>query len=499
MALGPRAAPANDYLADSRTAAAVRFASPRASLGHCLHAVGAAAGLSLTASPELAEEALTGYVPRRPLRETMQALEELFDAAWAEGAGGYVLKPEPARRASLLATRGALLKKQRAALDAAAGEAAAAVRAGRYATNHDLRPVFALALWARLAPAERERVLLGTPVTLSISEGAAAELYRLLLAISMRERTPLTGPLLATFDLEDLADRGTPTIRARATALRTNGVTGAIGTLEFVPADRKAPLPPETGPLLPAGIGDNGQIGGTRDEVILKLGQAAELPILSRHRAIGGSAGVAAAGRPVAAVMADLAAPAELDALYHPTARGYHLFRSATEWIDRATLPAAGPVQAYLSGRPWEKRIVPFQKLLPLAQLTPVQLAVLERSNLCTNEAHAARELYALMQFHLSLSKAQQEALFSAEGLDASACTHAQLHQLLAGKDKRADWDVEGGLQNPAGLRLRLREMPSDMGRSLIAEAVRAGAVLSSGSAELPVAEPEDEPQAARD
>jgi hypothetical protein len=495
------AARADDFLADGRTARTVRFASPRASLQQCLAVLGKAAGTTLTAATELADEPLTGYVPYRPLRETMQALEELFDAAWSSAPANpaaYVLRLDPARHKPVAARHAAILKKQRLMVDTAAAEAARLVRSGTLPGDRSLQPTFALAIWARLTPPERDRVLQGTPVTITIPEAQADDLYRVMISISRREKTPLVGPLLATLDLDDLAEHGIPAIRVRATAIRSNGVTGAIGAIDFVPASTSHPTQPGEGPSLPMNIGEQGEVSGTREEVIFKLGKAADLPILSRHRALGGSAGVTAGGRKLAEVMADLASPNQLDAVYHATARGFHLFRSATEWIDHVALPPPGPVAAYLAGRPPMNSVVPFHKLLPLAQLMPVQLAILERGNTCSEDAHSAREVYALMHFYLALSPAQQAALFTPEGIPAAGCTHAQLHQLLAGKDKRAGWDVEGPLQNPKSIRLRFQEIAGDSGKNLEVEAVREGMVVASGNAQLPLVEAEDQPSAER-
>ena len=89
----PAPARADDDLADARTAAAVSFASPRAPLGDCLRVLSEASGVTLAAGPALAEESLVGYVPRRTLRETKQALEDLIHGA-ISAADGKVQVPQ---------------------------------------------------------------------------------------------------------------------------------------------------------------------------------------------------------------------------------------------------------------------------------------------------------------------------------------------------------------------------------------------------------------------
>ena len=108
LALGLASSARADYIEDSRTAKGLTLTIPRTALGECLKAMSEASGVSLAASPALASEQLVGHVPRRPLRETMRALEELFDAVWTTLPGSpasYRLDPDPARAKALAAAQ----------------------------------------------------------------------------------------------------------------------------------------------------------------------------------------------------------------------------------------------------------------------------------------------------------------------------------------------------------------------------------------------------------
>lgn len=481
-----------DYGDDSRTAKGAAFGSPRAPLGQCLRLLSDATGVALTAAPSLATEPLVGYVPRRPLRETMQALEELYDGQWVTVPGspaGYRLDPEPAHAKAAAAARVAAFKEYRKTVDDAAADAARRVKAGEPlpASQDQKSRLFPLLLWALLPPADRDRVLNGQTVTLSIPVAQVAAIHELIIGIATKSQAPPIAPALATYDMDDRTDQGIPVIRARATVLRDNSIVGAIGSIEFIkqPGAPKPPDPPEGDPLLPAGIGDAGRFNGERDEIVVKLAEEAGLPILSRHRVQGGSARtVVGGGKRLSEVMADLSTA--IDANYRPTARGFHLFRSRTEVIDRVGLPTMNVVQRYLEQRPALSQLVPFATLAQLAPLSPFQLAVLQRSNLASDDAVIARQIFAVMRFYESLKPEQQKALFSAQGLAADTLDHRQLHAFLDQKDKRGDLEVHDHLQQIKGLYFRFKEEREKDDGTLLLQVVRDGNVVATSNQDLP-------------
>jgi len=471
---------------------------PRTALSECLREISSATGVSLTATPALLDEQLVGFVPRRPLRETMRALEELFDGVWTTLPGapaGYRLDPDPARAKAVSAARSAILKEYRRNADGPAAEAAARVKKGEplptgtQAQWDLLGPL----LWSHLPSADRDRVLAGQTVTISIPQSEAGAIHDLIVAIATKSKAPLTAPMLATFDMDDKIDTGVPSIRARATAMRENSVVGAISGVEFIKplGGLKAVEAPPGDPLLPATVGETGRFNGERDEVTVTLAAACEIPVLSRHRVQGGSSRtVVAGGRRLTDVMNDLALAT--DAIYQPNSRGYHLFRSRTEVIDRAGIPPSSVMQRYLKARPAVGGVVPFARLSELAPLTPLQFAVLQRSNLASSEADKGRETFALLRFYQSLTPEQRSQLFSASGLSVEALTHPQLHALLDEKRKRAEFDIHDQLQQIHGLYLRFREEDEKDEDGLILEAVRDGNVVYVSSQSLPRVDQED-------
>lgn len=492
LLVGARAACA-DYGDDSRTAKGVAFGSPRAPLGQCLQLLSKATGVALTAAPTLATEPLVGYVPRRPLRETMQALEDLYDGQWVTVPGnpaGYRLDPEPTRAKAAAAARAVAFKEYRKTVDDAAADAARRVKAGEPlpASQDQKWRMLPLLLWSHLPPADRDRVLNGQTVTISIPAAQVGAIHDLILGIATKSPAPVTGPALATYDLDDRTDLGVPSIRARATVMRANSVVGAIGSIEFIklPGAPKPPDAPEGEPLLPAGIGDAGRFNGERDEILVKLAQESGIPILSRHRAQGGNARtVAAGGRRPSDVMAELST--SVDATYHPTARGYYLFRSRTEAVDRVGLPTPAVVQQYLSQRPALAQTVPFTTLAVLAPLSPFQLSVLQHYNVASDDAAIARQIFAVMRFYQSLKPEQQKALFTEQGLAADTLDHRQLHAFLDQKDKRGDLEIHDHLQQIKGLYFRFKEEHEREGDgTLVLQAVRDGTVVATSNQDLP-------------
>jgi len=453
-----RGARAGDFLEDARTARSVTIRAPRADLARLLSLVTAASGLMLEAAPALAPEPLVAYVPRRPLRETMVALADLFDGQWTAAGAGYRLDPDPAVGRKAAEARETYLRTLQKPLDDQAAEALRGQKAGTLPPvgSGEQRQQFLFLLWALLSPADRRNVLTGRTVTFAVPEEASRGLYPLALALALKDERPLVGPLLASLDLDDKNDLAFPVLRARATGLRENSVIGAIHSTDLWRRD--APMPPEAkpdGPPLPEGVGDMGRINGTRDDQVLFLGEGAGVPVLSRHRAQGGSGPtVVAGGRTLPEVMADLAGGC--DATARAGGRGYQLLRSNSEPFDGAgRLPN---LKEFLGRRPARGKVVPFAVLSMLGRLTPYQLSILERSNLCSEEARVARELFTVLCFYESLTPPQRAALFSTEGLPAAGLTHRQLHAFLDEKRMRGNLEVHGPLQDMRAIRFRFTE-----------------------------------------
>ena len=176
-----------------------------------------------------------------------------------------------------------------------------------------------------------------------------------------------------------------------------------------------------------------------------------------------------------------------VDATYHPTARGYYLFRSRTEAVDRVGLPSPAVVQQYLSQRPALAQVVPFTTLAVLAPLSPFQLSVLQHYNVASDDAAIARQIFAVMRFYQSLKPEQQKALFTEQGLAAETLDHRQLHAFLDQKDKRGDLEIHDHLQQIKGLYFRFKEEHEREGDgTLILQAVRDGTVVATSNQDLP-------------
>jgi hypothetical protein len=359
---------------------------------------------------------------------------------------------------------------------------------------------FAALLWNSLRPADRDRVLSGTTVTIGIPEEAARPIYEVMLAISKKQPGKLTGPLLASFDLDSKTDFTGPVLRARATAMRENSCVGAIGVLELTlpKTPSRAAEAPADDPVLPSDIGDSGRFSGERDEVLVKLARATGIPILSRHRPApveGNGRSVNAGGRKLSEVMADLATAC--DATIHASSRGYQLLRSTTEAMDRLGIPEPAVVQAYLTKRP-KAGAVPFATLSELAPLSPLQLNVLSRNHTCGVDAHEAGKMFAVLRFYRSLTPEQRQALFSTQGLSAASLTHEQIHQFLDEKLKRASFDIHDQLQMLRGLSFRFREQVQEQEYVLQLDAYRDGEVKSHATEALPKIDEDEGPSAQR-
>jgi hypothetical protein len=505
----------SSYLEDPRTARGVLLDCPRAPLRESLRSLSRATGVPLSASAALAEEPMTGYVPKRPLRETMGALEELFDGVWTRLPGSppaYRLDPEPVMAKAQEAARRALLKRYQKAVDDLALQTMRQVKAARAETLDNPSRTLALSaiLWSQLSPAQKERVLQGEPVTTSVPEAQAGLAYDLTLAITrnyvpaVAENKKLTGAMLATFDLELASTAVTvnaplPSIRARASGMRDNSIIAAVSlidvsNIQLLPRPAPRPETADDSPPLPAGIGQNGQLSGNRDLLVRKIGEACGVPILSRHQPDGTNRSVDAGGRKVSQVMADLAQ--RCGAAVEVNARGFRLLRSLTELLDASGRPPAATIQAYLKERPPAGKAVPFRTLSRLGELTPLQFSVLQRSSICASEAGFARQAFALLRFYRSLTPPQREELFSEKGLPVSTLAHAQLHALLDQRDKRANFDIYTHLQEINGLIFRFQESQEGEATLLRLQALRDGNFLAKTEIPLPVVEPEETPVA---
>ena len=491
---------AQDFLEDGRTAKAVSFTSPRASLKTCLKVLSDATKISLTASPVLAEEQLTGFVPRRPLRETMDALAELYDGVWTTVPGaqrGFRLDPDPVKTKANAAARSAYLAKIRKTLDDEGAEALKEARnTGLPGDTEGQRRTrkFGMVLWGVLPAADRDKVLRGTPHTLSLPEPAAKPVYQMLLTMTEKDDQKLSGPMFITYDLDEKGENMLPQLRARATAMRENSIIGAFGTLDLtgiVPLP-KPPEMPEPGadlPLLPTTIGENGRFVGTRDELVSKVGVGCNLPVLSRHRALPVSTfGLSAGGRRAPQLIGDLAR--QCDASYTLTSRGYYLMQSNSALIDSLYLPPAGVVESYLKQRPAKDKRVPFAVQSELAALSPMQIRILERSNLCSEDAGFAYDTYGLLRFYRLLTPEQRKQLFTADsagnsGVDATSLGHAALHAFLDERTKRGDLNIYGELQEMKGLRLRFAEYTDKRENTFVAQGLRNGEIKTTATREL--------------
>jgi hypothetical protein len=496
------AAPPVGYLEDSRTLRALRLSAPRAPLAAVLRVLGQAAALPLGASAVLAEETLVGYVPARPLRETMQALETLFEARWVAVGSGYELAQTPEGARAQAAARTAQLRRYRAALDEAARPVAAAAEAGK--PPPDTLPAAeyrALLLWSALPPEERDRVLRGEVRSHVIPVEKAAAINRMMLVFSERPHEPLTGPVLATFDLDDRSDLAMPALRARATGRRATSIIAGIGLADltrYAQPTREPPLNSAAdGDPFPPEVGGTGRFDGTRDDVVRSLALACNLPILSRHRAMGGSApGVVAGGRRLSQVLGELAAACDA----HPslTARGFGLLRPAGGLLDWALQPASPLVRKYLASRPEPGSTVSLEQLVPLGELTPGQLSVLSRENRCDPEADFVRGAYALVRFVGALGPAERAALASVHGLELASLPHAALHALVDERAKRGELNIFAQLQNLPGLHLRFQVLEGRTEDNLVMQALRGPDMVAGAVLTLPVVEPDELPAASR-
>jgi hypothetical protein len=494
--------PAADYRDDLRTARSVSLRCPRARLAGCIRALSQAAGVSLSAGPQLADEPLVAGTPARPLRETMAALAELFEASWTTVPGspaGYRLDVHPSVIGKQATARAAFLKHQRVALDQMAAETVRDLRAGNAPRPGAMQQeAFALLLWSYLPPADRERVLGGAPVSFPIPEAGAQPVLEQMVAIAAKPAARVTGPLLATYDLDDPEDTGLPQLRARATARREDSIVAAIGMVDWLPPLPAAPplAGADAGPTLPASAGARGRLAGTPDELIQALSDAIGASVFSRQRALAGTFSVVAGGRTAGAVAAEVAGMCGVTVTV--SARGSYLFRSQTALLDLSARPAGGVVRSYLEHRPSAGKPVPLALLSSLAELTPLQLATLRRSNLCTPEARFAADGPALLAFVRALAPDQRRALFGTGGLEVASLTHAQLHALLDARVKRAGFDVFEQMQRLRGLRFRLQENLEHSPYVLTLEALRGDAVVARRELTLPVVGLEEEPSARR-
>jgi hypothetical protein len=291
-----------------------------------------------------------------------------------------------------------------------------------------------------------------------------------------------------------------PQLRARATAMRENSIIGAFGVLDLTTLVGlpKPPEIPEVGtdlPPLATNIGENGRFIGTRDELVARVGAGCNLPVLSRHRALPDSTyNLNAAGRRAPQLIGDLAR--QCDSTYTLTSRGYYLLQSNSAIIDSLYLPPANVVEAYLKARPAKDKRIPFAQQSDLAAMSPIQLKILARSNLCSEDAEFAYDTYGLLRFFRLLTPEQRKQLFSsgAAGLDASAAqpgldaatlSHAALHAFLDERTKRGDLNIYGELQEMKGLRLRFAEYTDKRENTFVAQGLRGAEIKTTATREL--------------
>lgn len=523
LAVGAAAAPPPDaYLDDGRTARSVMLRAPRATLAQCLQALTTASGVTLASVSPLQDDYLVGCVPKRPLRETMGALAELFDGRWTatETPAGlaYRLEPEPAAAGSQRLTRVEKLMQVQKSLDAEAATVLQEARSAKGIADSRIRmQVLALLLWSMLTPDQRKTVLAGQTLTAPVPSGHASIVAKVLNDAIARDAKRADGPMLVTFDLDDRADEARPILRARVTACSDDAIVGAVGAVDpqsfraagrvGAPGGNAAPPNPPANPAakkeaeletpLPMELGMGGRLDGTRDEQAVKLGELCGLPVLSRHRAKGGSGEtILVGGRKPSEIMEKFAA--SCDAKLKVTTRGFYLLRSPTEWLDSLSNPAGESIRDYLKTRPAEGKPVPLGQLIKLGAMNPLQLSVLERCNQVGVEATFLRAAFAVVRFQGSLTPEQRTGLHSEKGVSASELTHAQLHVLLDERARRGDYDIYTQLQQRKGLHLRFVEQLTGKAPQVLLQAVRDGKVLTSNELELAIVEPEEPVTAVR-
>lgn len=489
----------------------VSLTLPRCTLAKALQALSTAAKVRLTVAPALAEERLVGHVPGRSLKQTMDALAELYDARWTRivGSEGFRLEPVPEKERSARAARQAYLAKLRAALDREGAESLAEAKNGGFPGDTESRArtrKLGMVLWAVLPAAARNKVLRGTPYTLSLPNAAARPVYQMLLLVTEKDDAPPVGPLLITYDLDEKGENMLPQVRARVTAMRKNSIIGAFGVLDLTTLVPLPLAPPSTTtrpdePKLAASVGYGGRFVGIRDELAVKVAEGCGVPVLSRHRALPDSTyALNAANRTIGAVVDDLAR--QCDATASVTQSGFRLLRSNSEVIDSLYYPTPAIVERYLKTQPAVGKRVPFESVAPLAALSPIQIKVLQRSNTCTEAAEFAYDCYGLLRFYNTLSPAQRLRLFDASsptappGLAVKGLSHGALHAFLDERTKRGDLNIYGELQDKGDLSLLFRQRPDQPEAPFMAKGLRGGEEKATATRELAEVNQEETPTA---
>ncbi len=491
------AAPA-DHREDPRTLRSLSFRCPRALLGRALEALAAPLGVRLTASPALGRHEIMGYLPPRPLRESMDAIAELFDAEWAAADGGYRLDPSPAPWKQLELDQRAAARRIMGQLDAMAATLAGKLRAGEALRGREADQAAALLAWPHIPVPARERALMGEIVTLALPEPAA----RALLPQILPQGTPLPAArVLVTLDLDDRSDTCLPSLRTHISAIGPAAAYFNTGRVDYWTLLPPAPKPPAfdqgAGEVpFPPGWFKQGAIDGTRDEVIIAVGTAARLPVLARTRSMGGGFGVTVGGRLPSAVLGDIAGGCA--AGLSQTARGYYLIRSQTPAADLTGVPIPAAVAALERYDAARKREGPTaaERLAPLAGIPLLHLSTLERANLCTTEIGFVRENYGLVAFLAGLSQAQLLSLRGPSGLPFDSLKPEQLHALLDERYKVAELELREPLRSLRGLSLGAQQVAG--GAELTLQLRRGAEVIQTVALELPVPEPEEYPLAQR-
>lgn len=423
----------------------------------------------------------------------MAALEELFDAQWLARPEGYrlALRPEAASRQSAAARKAleSALERTRAK---PAEELPPAPPLGRFRSYERPDDTLGRLIFACLTLPQQKSVLAGARVSIAVPEERAAPIYALMLQQAERLDAPRVGPILATADLDMDPATSLPVLRARATAVRASSALGAISIVDIHPQP-PAPahaLKPLESVKLPDRVGRNGRLNDTLDMQIVQLGAASGVPILSRQRVSTGLPdSVAAAGRTVSAVAAEIASAA--GARGEVTSRGYLLLRSQTEAIDSLGRPEEAIVTAYLKARPEHDQPVQPETLAILARLTPLQLAVLQSMNLCSNEADTAYRIQAVLRFYTGITPSQRAALDGPEGLFFGELDHPALHLLVDARVKRADWDIHPHMHQLEGLAMRFIRARGPDAPLLTLEAARGAKIVNSVIVELPIVQSE--------
>ena len=498
-----RAQSTNGYLEDARTIRGVSLVAPRGALAPAIAELSRVSEVKLTISADLGRQSLVAVVPRRALRETMSALAELYEADWVTLPGSspaaYELRPRPQAVKQQQQARQRLIQRTVRALD----QAARAEPKEKVERRDHIKRSRALALraWVKLSATDKQQVLTGTQVTMSLPAQKAMDLAELLNPGELDPSTiKITGPLRVDVDLHDLADTASPSLRVRVIAPVATGFIGEQARFDFVrlveAPQPKRPATDQSEPKLPDTLGEDGYYSGLRDEILMEFGRDAKVPMLSRHRAYGGGAGFRAGGRRLSAALYDLGRM--LDADPELNVRGFALFRSRTAAWDLLGLTPEGPVKQVVAARPKIDEPFALDQVIPLAALTPFQLGVLSRGNIVPEVADYVREAYGPCRFYRALSEDQRLALTSKAGLSLEGLPVELMQFLFEDSAHRGDLRVQRASSKIKGLRMRYDEVIQDGDLTSLWTVFRANTVVTDTAIPLPLAEEVALPRAER-